>query len=493
MINIKEEFYSNFKKKRGTIFMLFLTLFILISCADKPRYSIPYEDSPYVSPERLQKGEKILGTADKDARVYHQVVTDSDSIPLTFDGYIIGVEKGPKERVSKYKRTRDSLGEDFYDRYLDNIYCSHALFPEENTVDKSCNVPSIANRDARLATGWKKSTLIKDLLQGVGWDHEEEAGKRHFISHIYSYSPADIKKSIKPVYNVYLDIARSHPDNGVKEYKSAFSAGMSALQGALKDDLEIRLMQAETAGKSYTHIFFCSMGWNALQEKAIGNFNSLFEQLRKQALKRDDTGFRPLVIGITWPATWADTWYTEKASYWNKAADADEIGTTIAASLLDQVILPLKSFDFQALDKQRKVDVKVVILAHSFGVRLTSSALFLKDLVYVGRKPLSKNVVDLYIGLEGAVSSNRFLAASNGKKHGKEGQPYVLTGFPDTKFVYTWSQYDTANPITATFPVKLWSGAKHIGGTPGFNNLTELFEGIEEGKKPLSIHFSRCS
>jgi len=321
--------------------------------------------------------------------------------------------------------------------------------------------------------------LMQNLLLNHGWNKYQMGRKRHFLSHIFSYSKeTDSEPVVEEEYNVYRHIIEHDKINLENGFPDAFQQGMTAIE-----DFGMLLKKRLQGPKKYTHIFFCSMGWHADQKKSFENFNDLITRISNHAKlvenqnKTEDNNktFEPLVVGITWPANWKGVIGGFFTSYWNKGSDADEVGSTIAAVLLNQILRTLES---EAIQNRPKV----VMLSHSFGTRLTSSALFLRELA-LGEEGVSKNKVDLYIGLEGAVSGNRFLASK-----GNEGQPYRLDFFPDTTFVYTWSRYDKANPISAC---PIISGAKHIGGKPGYKNLVKAIKNRTDSSTLKKIGFKK--
>ncbi len=469
-------------KRKLTLLLLFSVL--TVTACVPPRYDVDREEISFNRGEesaisQLRKAENVLGTQWDATWVYHRIVEEPQSLPLAFEGYIVAVEKGPKERVSHYayeQNEKGKLGEAFYNDYLRNM--CEVLKREETAAFAQSDCSDVTERDEVLAGGWDGNALYRNLLDGMGWSRAKQNDKRHFVSHIFSYGLKDrpegasspVLMKTTSLYNVYDTIAEKGSTTLAAGYPDAFQDGMKALNTTFAGDLQNRLHTAAAAGRPYTHIFFCSMGWHADQLESIRNFNSFFSQLIEQAALHKGT-FRPLFIGLTWPSSWLQSSVSEAISYWNKAADADEIGTTIGADLLDQVILPQK----------KNSSLKVVVIGHSFGVRLSSSALFLRELAVPAGKTVSAETVDLYVGLEGAMSSNRFL-----QNNGLEGQPYKLDRKRAKKLVYTWSEYDTANPLT--YYVPFLSGAPHIGGTPGFNNLAKYFE-ANANLPP--IHFSK--
>ncbi|MDE1890413.1 MAG: hypothetical protein KGI30_09230, partial [Planctomycetota bacterium] len=68
------------------------------------------------------------------------------------------------------------------------------------------------------------------------------------------------------------------------------------------------------------------------------------------------------------------------------------------------------------------------------------------------------------IGLQGAFSINRFILGES-----KEGAPYSEFSRYAKKFVFTWSKYDFANPMSRWI-----TGAKNVGGFYGYKRSLEF-------------------
>lgn len=208
----------------------------------------------------------------------------------------------------------------------------------------------------------------------------------------------------------------------------------------------------------YTHILVMSMGWNNDQVESLWRYKKILKNLSSVADEKKEI-FKPLVIAFTWPSAWAtisDSWLKRKIghifSYPNKANDADEIGYTWANWIVNYK-LPIAIEDANLPDWERP---KIVLLGHSFGVRLLSRALFSSD--HLNSKYKSNSSVDLFLGLQGAVSGRRFV-----EKSGREGYPYSDFKSLPTKIVLTTSVNDKANPFAHYF-----TGASNVGAKQGW-------------------------
>ena len=147
-------------------------------------------------------------------------------------------------------------------------------------------------------------------------------------------------------------------------------------------------------------------------------------------------------------------------SYGVKADDADEIGLIWANKLLWNILSPLK----------RAKHIPLIVVGHSFGARVVTRAVFGNGLIDipVGNET-SNNVteeecsIDLVVGLQGAFSCQEVYSGK-----WQRGSPYSEFNRNNyaNKFVFTWSEYDFANPIT-----KFFTGASHVGGCMDMNYL----------------------
>lgn len=265
--------------------------------------------------------------------------------------------------------------------------------------------------------------------------------KPTFVSHIVRYG-LDNKTSIPRikgtfVYDVYKDISP----------ETAFSDGWDALE-ELGTHLTVLAEEINP-----THILFYSTGWNTDQQQSIQNYNSLVGNLMEAAAAdthSDKPAFRPLVVALSWPSFWDGLAAAAVPfSYVNKARDADEVGLLWGNLLLNHVI---KKFN-----KGR--DLPVIVIGHSFGARLTTTATFAYPLLPEANGEYEASPTpDLVIGLEGALSINRL--------HGTWKEQYSRVanstlGFKDfakvkAQFVYVGSAFDSA---TSTAPWAPFLGA----------------------------------
>ena len=343
------------------------------------------------------------GSSQQTIRAYNALGRGSH-LDLITDGYIVGIEKYKRQRIGN-----PALG--YPDRYkkLPN--------PGKNKLI------SEQNREFTKATSDGKSMLV---------------------THIASYFP-----NRNYLYNAY-----SHGIEGHQNYEDGY-AGLDRLQQDLRD----RIMRADAQSKPYSHIFIMSMGWNNDQYVSISRFNTILEKQIKATGVRSGGALRPLVIGFTWPSVWfsiEDSWLKKKlighfGSYINKSNDADEIGYSIANWLINSQLPGIRA----AVGPEKFP--KVIAVGHSMGARILSRAIFSRDHL---KTPIAEgtNIVDMYLGLQGAFSARRFVAEDSG-----EGAPYRNYATLSTRILLTASENDKANPLA------FWS--KHVGGKNGLKYM----------------------
>ncbi|BBU30268.1 hypothetical protein BTHE68_40020 [Burkholderia sp. THE68] len=227
-----------------------------------------------------------------------------------------------------------------------------------------------------------------------------------------------------------------------------YGDGLAALK-----PLENQLTQ-DVQRDGYTHLLVVVMGWNTSQDEAIRNFNDIVGNIveaayppdislsdeRKKDIRRPGKPlpFRPLVIGVTWPSFWSNR-LSNFLSYKNKAGDADELGLSWLNVLLNRT-LPCVLKSTARPDGQ--IQLRTVLIGHSFGARAATRALFSSPMLETGTTSLGppKSPIDLAIGLQGAVSINRFVPTRS-----DEGAPYRdFSRMVDTTVVLTASEHDAA-------------------------------------------------
>jgi hypothetical protein len=367
----------------------------------------------------VRMAEARYGTKDWNAITFHMLAEDKHGLALSFPGYLVGVEKA--------------------NRYLLDV----------NEGPKGV-FDSLAHRQ-------KIGKYLSDR-------------KRTFVSHIVKYAQGhrrevDIEQDF--LFNLYDS---SHAGN----YGGAYRKGFSALDGLRKELLN----DIDSADKPYSHIFAFCMGWNTDQQEAIRNYNSLRGYLDDSAMA--DPGFKPLFVGITWPSQWAGFL---PLSYPAKADDADETGLIWANYLLKKVLAPVKE-----RGKLKNDSMKLVLVGHSFGTRVLTRALSsdpawilpAEDWNEKDKSVWGSNGVDLFVGLQGAFGADRFVEKGVISGGGWEGAPYKDFPGLNTRFLFTWSRADAANPLAAYV-----TGANHIGGNFGAylgKDNPDIFENLTYGR-----------
>jgi hypothetical protein len=404
---------------------------------------------------RLEPFERALGTNSSLGFEFHRVVDDPNGLGLRSRGFVVGFEK----------TWRGTIG---------------------------CPKP------AELAF---RRHVDLDLLHSA----ERDAVKRHlrerlddwkclFLTHIVEYLPAGLgnaEPSINPA--VPLCGAPDHidrrPDAGFsvidhvfhynlycrqQELTSTGSEQMSTKEarGELVRDYEASWLAIERfrhvlerAAHDYqtSHIMLYVMGWSSGQQEALRNVNSIHLSIMRDANARGATGFNPLPILVTWPSHWR----LAALSYPNKADDADELGAVFLNALIHRAILPAA----------RSVSARTVAIAHSFGARATSRALFSGEILVAAGDAEPK--WDLFVGLEPAFSIRRFT------ENGAEGDPYSRIADHVRKIVLTWSAFDTANPIA------FWSD--HAGGRRGAARAEQVGSTALNDGRPSLFEFAKVS
>lgn len=433
----------------------------LLGCQNSPGNALEGPDNA------LEDEEKILATGG-DLSKYHYLVREPYSVGLSHEGFIIGIEKSPKETIGyKFRKFDDTR------------------FRTWKTGDDLLGGPYIEARNKHFerVTGDGKSVFVSHILE-YGFDRKET-----------------VRFAVCPLYSVYKSngFAGESSDygcpangkietSGITDAKTYYEDGWSALD-RLYDAIEAKLDQARPA---YTHILVASMGWNNDQVESVRRYNALLGNIIAQArLEETPEGqaetpkkrkFNPLVIGLTWPSVWGgDSFFntinliTHVVSYPNKANDADEIGYTIANYLVNHILYRLKS----------KHKLKIVLVGHSLGARILSRAMFSAHLLNGASNPTG-DATDLFFGLQGAFSVRRF------KKDHRlpfplswfrtgEGSPYLIYRKLNGRVVLTWSEADSANPVAQWI-----TGATHAGGKAGYEEsrkMGDVFDHLVWDKK----------
>ncbi|MGX9355366.1 hypothetical protein ACS3SW_09445 [Roseobacteraceae bacterium S113] len=375
--------------------------------------------------------ETRLGTSGAKAR-YHALLHRPYSLPMGMEGYIVGIEKAHRRDVG------------FPGGALGHGHDSARLQPPHEMPG-----PGNPNDLGQQQRDFKRITDNTDVL---------------FVSHIIRYTPAKDRPAIEPelAYSAYeetgFDKSTIRMAAGMQEDVSPYEAGWLALD-KLEQSLLGDIAAAAERGTPFTHLVLMCMGWNNDQTEALERYNDLMMQTGRNT---DGAVFNPLVIGLTWPSVWKTrgdggfiNWVLHKASYANKALDADELGFGIANALVNRILPRVEAAS----------GLRAIMIGHSMGARILSRAYYsaqvLRDAVpRTGLRPI-------LIGLQGAFSANRFRADFElvpvvRAVFTGEGGPYQDHDKPGGHVVLTWAKRDFANPVAAYV-----TGAAHVGGSVG--------------------------
>lgn len=292
--------------------------------------------------------------------LFHSSLYYPRELSLRFDGYIIGIEKSPR-----------------------------------NDISSPGDINVMAINDAGLSENDAKNKIVDSKVLYVSHIIKTE-GERGGIDNC-------------SIYNAYNQV--EHPDieqltppcapEGLSQpisAKSAFKNSWRAL-----DQLESSLKNRVTKG-NYTDIVVLTMGWNTVQEEAILNFNSIVTNLKLSATKN----FNPLVVGVTWPSQWESEWFGPVYKFFSfpvKSADADELGLSWLGVLLHKTIPSIQS------------DLPVTVIGHSFGSRASSVAACIGPAIYRESPSIKLAKIDNLINLQGAFLSSRLFGVKDRGMH----------------------------------------------------------------------------
>jgi hypothetical protein len=351
-----------------------LSLLLLAGCGTVPE-------------RRLEPVERVLKTDGTTTMLFHSSLYYPTELSLRFDGYLIGIEKSPRDVISS-----------------------------------PCEVNVMPILAAKLTEEAAKKKIVDSKLL--------------YISHIIENKSERGGIDNCTIYNAYNQVGHS----SIKQLTPPCSEALSApipVKSAFKnswralDQLESAMrqrMRQRIANGKYTDIVVITMGWNTVQEEAIRNFNSIVTNLKASA----GPNFNPLVLGVTWPSQWESDWFNPIYKFFSfpvKSADADELGLTWLGVLLHKTIPGIQS------------NLPVTVIGHSFGSRASSVAACIGPAIYEnsGKAELAK--IDNLVNLQGAFLSSRLF----GEKDQKDRGMYYPNGCKNvTNIVLTSSVHDTA-------------------------------------------------
>lgn len=304
------------------------------------------------------------------------------SFDLPFNAYVIGVEKANRSKIG-------SLEECGANQQDDRCLNINSEYYSENQA--------LQGRLKAIYTGQHRPT---------------------FVSHVAKFS-TDPTFSKCFLYNIYDQSLLCNEKTSTLPQKGRYvSKSWDVLLGlgpVISNDIQTI---------KPTHFLVYFMGWNTPQWEAMKNYRDLFSSLTAAAREVNTNDFRPLFIGITWPATGSPT--VAASDYGIKAKDADEVGLVWGNIVINRVLSDLKT----------RYGIPIVVVGHSFGARASSRAVFSAALI---SEEHSRKNVDLLVGLQGAYSFQRYIAGA-----GTEGSPYSNFSKEAGKVVLTSSSFDTA-------------------------------------------------
>ncbi|MDR7009673.1 hypothetical protein [Paraburkholderia strydomiana] len=422
------------------------------------------------TPTSMEQAEKNLEIAGPNERQFHSVLYFPKGEALHYPGYLVAIEKSPQDIIGGPKVKPNTVEDPKGDHPL--VYADATYIQHETKTFLIDNTPTLIKH---FQTRDRKALFISHIVR-YGIDTPEEGRANQMVYQCFIYNAYKARGVAKDgltdvdylrQFN-WKDCVDEETSPGslpvsfpAREIGTLYADGLNALK-----PLETQLTR-DVKANGYTHILVIVMGWNTSQDEAIRNFNDIagnivdaaYEEKLIKDGKKGDTGkkdisrkpvsspFRPLVVGVTWPSFWTSG-VANFFSYPNKADDADELGLSWLNVLLYRTLpCVLKS----TAGANGKITLRTVLIGHSFGARAATRALFSspvleQDSTENGKPPAS--VVDLAVGLQGAVSINRFVPSTS-----EEGAPYRnfanLTG---TRVVLTASDKDQATAWPSWYP-----------------------------------------
>jgi hypothetical protein len=353
----------------------------------------------------MSETAKILGTSGRTASRFHDVVHHPEDIPFPHKAFIVGIEK------TEYDKIGAPAGLD------------------------------ISRFQYRTDMGADERDYFQDLL-GKGQDD------KMFVSHTFYYSGNSGETEPRFLYNAYA------PDN-VDKAQDAYEKGWNALDD-LEQNIRAALKKNAENGKPYTHVIIGAMGWNNDQKQALAHYDHILSNIKGAQDKDDQNEINPLFIGLTWPSVWGKKTplrlaekFQHLSSYPAKTNDADSIGYGIANHIVNHTVAGITA-DYTK-ENGYPVDMKSVLIGHSLGARLLSSAAYGRDMLIDAKG----DATDLLIGLQGAFSIRRYIPGE-----GIEGAPYKNHKHGAKTSLMTYSEHDDVVPVARWI-----TRALHVGST----------------------------
>jgi hypothetical protein len=360
-----------------------------------------------------------LKTANRANEVARTVLTSPARHPLTFDAFLVGVEKGNAKRVGA---------------------------PPLRGVDREALPRPEARGKLRGFLNDPRAMFVSHIVEfqtagGGGGGGGADAAAAAAASAV----PV-------PLYNAY-DAAGAQVDAGSPVPGSAWSDADAAI-----DQLRERVA-AVVAERRSTHLILWATGWNNTQFETTSSLQELHDSLRAAAAAdgRADE-FRPLFVAISWSSYWPGLpGEAARVSLRTKSNDADEVGIVVAGRVIGRVLVPVSD---AAAGRP-----KVVVVGHSLGARVVTWGAVSAASGMTGTPPAGRPV-DLVVGLQGAFSANAFVV-EGGKPGGRDGAPFAEFRSASKRLMYTSSDLDIMRFLPLAYIGKVPVHERFAGEHPG--------------------------
>ncbi|GJH30174.1 alpha/beta hydrolase [Caballeronia novacaledonica] len=420
-------------------------------------------------PTALHQQEKAFSIDSENSLQFHTVLYYPKGEALHYPGYVLALEKSPRNDINgagkklvvsnaKYlegerdgvflaHNTRQTIDE-FQNRDRKSLFISHIIKYDRpaakdvttTLIDQCFLYNSFEAQDPVDVNAKWEFKMVQKLSKDTVLDRHGIAWRRcplyqpEQVTRVPGVCTARTRKSETAVRSDNVEILRN-------QYQSAAPRNFVYINGldALKK-LECG-MASHLREERYSHVVIIVMGWNTSQDEAIRNFNDIIGNMVEAARQEEGEGkalFRPLVVGVTWPSMWTNS-FANVFSYPNKADDADEVGLVWLNIVVNRTIPQLLK------QVSSTMAPKVVLIGHSFGARAAMRALFSGPLLAQdkdAKEPIPDPRVDLVVALQGAVSINRF-----DPEKSWEGAPYRDFQKMWTQIVMTAASGDGATSL----------------------------------------------
>ncbi|OYU70414.1 MAG: hypothetical protein CFE28_10690 [Alphaproteobacteria bacterium PA2] len=263
-----------------------------------------------------------------------------------------------------------------------------------------------------------------------------------YVSHILTLEGGQGCKLVYTSYDGVSCAAGRVKSMPAKHMESSWDA----LEVSLKRELLEQYRSECARNRCPTHVFVLATGWNQSEQSSLESYQAWAKNISDDLEVRGGA-VRPMFVGISWPANWVVPFI----SFVNKAHDADEAGFIWGSILVNRPLAQL----------HRELGLKTVLVGHSFGAKILTSAVAGKELI----EPLGCDGESglTVIGLQAAFSTGRFAMG-----RGFERNPYRDVRRCGTRLAYTVSTHDEGVRVA---PMQIFARETgYVGGKKGFES-----------------------